>query len=201
MNSFVPMNTPGSAAQTVETVGKNSLPRIFGTGERHTSAKQEISRTRLVGATLQRFSHFDSGILTRLQKVKRISEGRYVAICPCHNDKTPSLAITLKPDGVTLIHCFGCGASGLDICNALGIFPAVLFSPSDNPRYEKQNRQGFSAWQLLHVLERDLLVVLIAVNRNLIGGEQLCQSDVDYLKGVCVRINEALQYLEGRRND
>ena len=56
MNSFVPMNTPGSAAQTVETVGKNSLPRIFGTGERHTSAKQEISRTRLVGATLQRFS-------------------------------------------------------------------------------------------------------------------------------------------------
>jgi len=201
MNSLEQMNTPGSAGQTVDTVGKNSVARSWKTEERHTTTKQQVSRTRLVDATSQGISHFGSGILSRLQKVKRISEGKYVATCPCHNDKTPSLAVTLKPDGVTLIHCFGCGASGLDICNALGISPAALFPPSNNPRYEKQNRQGFSAWQLLHVLERDLLVVLIAVNRNLIGGEQLCQSDVDYLKGVCVRINKALQYLEGKRND
>lgn len=147
------------------------------------------------------FAAFESRILPHLQKVKRISEGRYVAICPCHNDKNPSLAVTLKPDGVTLIHCFGCGASGLDICNALGIAPAALFPPSDNPRYEKQNKQGFSAWQLLHVLERDLLVVLVAANRYLIGSERPRQSDVDYLKNVCVRINDALQYLESRRND
>lgn len=147
------------------------------------------------------FAAAESRILPRLHKVKRISEGRYVAICPCHNDKTPSLAVTLKPDGVTLIHCFGCGASGLDICNTLNIAPAALFPPSDNPRYEKQNKQGFSAWQFLHVLERDLLVVLIAANRYLIGGERPCQSDVDYLKNVCARINEALRYLEGRRND
>lgn len=147
------------------------------------------------------FTAAESRILPHLQKVKRISESRYVALCPCHNDKTPSLAVTLKPDGVTLIHCFGCGASGLDICNALGIAPTALFPSSDNPRYEKQNKQGFSAWQLLHALERDLLVVLIAANRYLIGSERPCQSDVDYLKDVCVRINVALQYLEGRRND
>jgi hypothetical protein len=64
----------------------------------------------------------------------------------------------------------------------------------------KKNKQGFSAWQLLHALERDLFVVLIAANRYLIGGERPCQPDVDYLKNVCIRINEALQYLEGRRN-
>lgn len=38
------------------------------------------------------------------------SNGRYMAKCPCHIDRNPSLAITAK-DGITLIHCFaGCEA-------------------------------------------------------------------------------------------
>lgn len=142
-------------------------------------------------------------LLGALQKVRKVGQDKWIGCCamPDHNDKNPSTGVTLKPDGTILIRCFGCGANGLDIVNALGLEPSILFPQSDNPKYEKQNRYGFSAWQLLHALEKDLLVVLIAINRYLIEGERPCQSDVDYLTDVCKRINEALQYLEGRRND
>lgn len=68
MNSLEQMNTPGSAGQTVDTVGKNSVARSWKTEERHTTTKQQVSRTRLVDATSQGISHFGSGILSRLQK-------------------------------------------------------------------------------------------------------------------------------------
>ncbi|MCO6428240.1 CHC2 zinc finger domain-containing protein [Nitrosomonas communis] len=138
-------------------------------------------------------------ILPHLQKVKRVGEGRYLACCPVHDDKNPSMTVTVKPDGVVVMYCHACGAKGLDIVNALGIDPSALFPLADNPRYEKQQRSGFSAWQLLHALEKDLLVVLIAINDFLLNGKKPCQSDVDYLTDVCKRINEALQYLEGRK--
>jgi hypothetical protein len=136
---------------------------------------------------------------TKLNKFKRLSDGRFIACCPVHNDKTPSLSISLKPGGVTLMRCFGCGANGQSVCDILGIPVTTLFPPVDNPRYERQIRQGFSAWQLLHALEKDLLVVLVAVKRYLLQGEKPCQSDVDYLTEVCVRINEGLTYLEGKQ--
>jgi hypothetical protein len=75
-------------------------------------------------------SQHDNGnlheIISRLSKVRRVGEGRYVACCAVHQDRTPSLAVTQKPDGVILLHCHGCGAGGVDICNALGIDPASL---------------------------------------------------------------------------
>lgn len=152
-----------------------------------------------MNAPLSKHAYHSSDILSHLPKVKRLGDSRYMACCVVHNDKNPSMTVTIKPDGVIVMYCHACGATGLDVCNALGIDPSSLFPPTDNPRYEKQPRQGFSAWQLLHALEKDLLVVLIATNRYLLEGEKPCQSDVDYLTEVCQRINEALQYLEGKR--
>lgn len=137
-------------------------------------------------------------ILSHLHKVTRISEGRYKAICVCHDDTKPSLNVTITPEGVVLIKCFACGATGLQVCEALGISPTVLFPPNDSPSYEKKPGLGFSAWQLLHTLEKDMLVVLIAA-KTLARGEILPEADVSYLGEVVMRINEAIQYLEGKR--
>lgn len=43
------------------------------------------------------------------------------ACCPCHDDSTPSLFVTEKNTGTPLIYCHGCGASGLDVAEAVGI--------------------------------------------------------------------------------
>jgi len=45
--------------------------------------------------------------------------GSYMATCPCHNDRSPSLSITAK-DGITLIHCFA-GCEAKDIVKAVGL--------------------------------------------------------------------------------
>lgn len=135
---------------------------------------------------------------TKLNKFKRLSDGRFIACCPVHNDKTPSLSISLKPGGVTLMRCFGCGANGQAVCDALGIDVAALFPPNDNPRYEKQPRIGFSAWQLLHALQPDLVRLLVIANM-LREIEALTEEDRAFIAGLVIRLSEGISYLEGSR--
>lgn len=137
-------------------------------------------------------------ILRSLQKVKQTGNGKFIACCPVHSDRSPSLAITEKPDKMILLHCFGCGAGGVDICNALGIDPISLFPPNDNLRFEKKARSGFSAWQLFHVLHADLVrLTIIASDLRKIG--ELSSDDRQFISEVITRINDGLSYLEGIR--
>lgn len=69
-------------------------------------------------------------LLSRLHKVKRRSNNQWMACCPVHQEKTPSLSIK-DDNGTVLIHCFGCGAGGVDVCGALDVEPSELFPPSD----------------------------------------------------------------------
>jgi len=51
-------------------------------------------------------------LLSKLQGVKKIKgSDKWVALCPAHNDKTPSLSIRQLEDSRILINCWsGCGA-------------------------------------------------------------------------------------------
>ena len=51
-------------------------------------------------------------LLSRLQGVKKIKgSDKWVALCPAHDDKTPSLSIRQLEDSRILINCWsGCGA-------------------------------------------------------------------------------------------
>lgn len=138
-------------------------------------------------------------IISRLSKVKRTGDGKYIACCPVHNDKSPSLGVTKKPDNVILLHCFGCGAGGVDICNALGIDPSNLFPPTDNPKYEKRkSHSGFSAWLLLNALRVDLVRLLI-ISGDLKKANSLPDDDRQFISEVILRLNDSLSYLEGAR--
>ena len=66
-------------------------------------------------------------ILNALDKVKRKSAGKWVALCPCHAEKTPSLAVTENSDRSVMMHCFGCGANGMAVVESLGIDINELF--------------------------------------------------------------------------
>lgn len=48
--------------------------------------------------------------ISRLAGVREIRPGRWVALCPAHEDKSPSLSVTTKEaDGSPLFHCHaGC---------------------------------------------------------------------------------------------
>jgi len=64
-------------------------------------------------------------ILARLKGVRRNGSG-WMALCPAHADKNPSLSVK-QEDGSLLLHCFA-GCTVEEICGALGIELSELFS-------------------------------------------------------------------------
>ncbi len=66
-------------------------------------------------------------LLAALDGVKRKGRDKYVALCPVHSEKTPSLNIKMADDGSVLAHCFGCGANGYEVYKALGLDLEELF--------------------------------------------------------------------------
>lgn len=66
-----------------------------------------------------------AAMLARLDGVRRSGKG-WIARCPAHADKSPSLSIAESDDGRVLIHCFaGCPAA--DVVAAIGLDLAALF--------------------------------------------------------------------------
>lgn len=64
-------------------------------------------------------------ILQRLDKVKRYGKG-WVACCPAHEDRDPSLSIKEAEDGKVLLHCFA-GCETKDVLAAIGLDLRDLF--------------------------------------------------------------------------
>jgi len=68
-------------------------------------------------------------VLHRLEEVKSTSPGKWIAKCPAHDDRRPSLSIKEAEDHKVLLKCWsGCGAA--EIVNALGLSLSDLF-PQD----------------------------------------------------------------------
>lgn len=60
-------------------------------------------------------------LISRLEGVRKVGPFRWKACCPVHEDRTPSLSIRTTPEGLTLLYCFGCGAKGPEILDALNL--------------------------------------------------------------------------------
>jgi len=65
-------------------------------------------------------------LLSRLEKVKRKGDNSWMACCPAHDDKNPSLVITEKDERV-LLHCFSHQCNVSDIVYAVGLELSDLF--------------------------------------------------------------------------
>lgn len=65
-------------------------------------------------------------LLGRLQKVRASGDRKWMAACPSHEDRTPSLSIKQLEDGRILIKCHaGCGAA--DVMASVGLSLADLY--------------------------------------------------------------------------
>ncbi len=67
-------------------------------------------------------------LLVRLDGVRRTGPARWLAKCPAHDDRSPSLAIRELDDGRVLVHCFA-ACSVQDVLDAAGVDMAELFPP------------------------------------------------------------------------
>lgn len=69
-------------------------------------------------------------LLSRLERVKKTGRSTWVARCPAHDDRSPSLAISETGDGRVLVHDFG-GCSPAEVLDAIGMEFSDLFPERD----------------------------------------------------------------------
>lgn len=130
-------------------------------------------------------------LLSRLEGVKRTGNGTWLAKCPAHPDKSPSLSLR-DTDEKVLIHCHA-GCSVHEVVAAVGQELSDLFPPRPaDPAYiGKPERRPFPAADILRAVGFEALVVGCAASA-MAAGKLLAAVDHDRLFVAVGRIQSAL---------
>ena len=131
-------------------------------------------------------------ILAQLQKVKPMGNGEWVACCPAHEDRTPSLGIKDCGDGRILLHCFA-DCMPEDVVGAIGLTLADLMPPKPLTT-QALKRSPFSARTALEALAYQASVVAVAAS-DVSRGKPLTLADKDRLFEIAGRINGVLDVI------
>jgi hypothetical protein len=133
-------------------------------------------------------------ILDRVAAVKQTGAGRWIARCPAHEDKSPSLSIREMDDGRVLLHCFAGCAVG-DVLAAVGLQFSDLF---DKPlaHHWRPLRGGFSARELLELNSHESTVVELLAEKVAAGGT-LTPQELQRLRGAAARLGRARAMTHG----
>jgi hypothetical protein len=127
-------------------------------------------------------------ILNRLTKVKQSGKGRWMASCPSHEDKSPSLSVRELDDGRILMHCFG-GCNVDQVLSSISLSIEDLF-PERLP-HAKSERAPFNAYEVLKGIRFELTIVAMA-GGSLVA-HPLSDKDRDRLFLAVSRITDALR--------
>ena len=128
-------------------------------------------------------------LLTRLEGVKQTGKDRWLAICPAHDDKSPSLAIREVEDR-TLLHCFA-GCSPYQVVSAIGLELADLFLEKIKTEGHKAISRPFPAVDILRALASDAIFMMVCAN-DMSKGEKLEEPDKKTLGLIAARFQQAL---------
>ena len=109
-------------------------------------------------------------ILSLLDKVKRKGYNSWIACCPAHDDKNPSLVITEK-EGKVLLHCFSHQCDVSDIVHAVGLelsdlFPEQMKIEGSKPIMKKR----FPAEAILEALAEEFVIAELGLATLAEGG-------------------------------
>ena len=132
-------------------------------------------------------------LLERLDGLRKgSSTGQWIARCPAHDDRSPSLSIREADDGKILVNCFaGCGA--IDVLDALGLPWAALFpskATSPDQRYFRPSSTRIPARDLLEVISTETSVVAM-VAADMLANHTIGETDWQRLAKAAARIGRA----------
>lgn len=133
-------------------------------------------------------------VLQRLAKYQERGNGQYIAPCPAHDDRSPSLSIREAEDGKVLLQCFaGCALE--EICGALGLEVSDLF-PRTEIHHTPPRRVRMALTDAFHCLQYEATVVAIAADM-LAAGETLRAEDHERLRAAARKLNEVNRAVYG----
>ena len=133
-------------------------------------------------------------ILTLLRKVKSTGNNTWMACCPAHDDKSPSMTISDYSDNI-LIHCFS-GCTPIDILGAIGLDFSDLF-PERNYT-EKSKGTVFNPYDVLEALSTETTIVYMTASK-MFDTKEISDADWLRLKVSVQRINAASDLIDNCR--
>jgi putative DNA primase/helicase len=136
-------------------------------------------RLRLV-QEVTRMTNPLENLLARLAGVRAIGPDRWMAPCPAHQDRSPSLSVRYT-DGRLLLHCFA-GCANDDVLAAIGLEFRDLYDPDPGqPRRDHTGPRRPSAADLERREHARLLLHIAAA--DLQAGRQFGAADREAIEG------------------
>jgi hypothetical protein len=114
-------------------------------------------------------------LLSRLDGVRPTGAGRWIARCPAHGDKSPSLSVREIDDNRVLLHCFG-GCSVEEVLSAIGMTFDDLFPEKALDHHGPRERRPFPAADVLRCLAFESLVIASSAV-TLLDGRSFSEAD------------------------
>jgi len=112
-------------------------------------------------------------LLSRLDRVRQTGAGRWIAACPAHKDRSPSLSIRRLYDGRMLLHCFA-GCEIETILSAGGLkFSDLYPEQGGGKHFYRPVRRSIPAADLLGLMDHESMIV------SLIAGDFLEHRAID----------------------
>jgi hypothetical protein len=138
-------------------------------------------------------------VLSRLDGVRPLSNGRYIALCPHHDDHTPSLCIAVADDGRVLLHDqAGCQVD--DVVHDMGLELRDLFPPRPPPptgqKRSRPPRMRIPPYDALCVLRHAATVTWIAAE-DIAAGRPLSVQDIEIVRLAAQRIEWIYEGVRG----
>lgn len=136
-------------------------------------------------------------LLSRLEEVREVGKDRWIARCPSHDDRTPSLSIT-EVDDRQLIHCHA-GCDALSVVQAVGLSLVDLFDDHHAHRTPLKKPQRRIDYKSLVVLMRHEALVIWLAAKDLAAGRALHEDDVGIVQRALSNMNKmgSVHYEEG----
>lgn len=126
----------------------------------------------------------------RLEGVRQTGPSRWLARCPAHGDRSPSLSVREGDDGKLLLHCFaGCHPGA--VVESMGLSLADLF-PAREHRHQPGRPRRIPAGDILAAVALEIEVAAIGVG-TIVRGGTLPPAEIDRLMLAYHRLSAAAQ--------
>jgi len=130
-------------------------------------------------------------ILSRLDGVKEIRANQWVAICPSHDDKHPSLAVKRGDNNCVLIKCWA-GCSAVDVVDSIGFDLKDLFEQSIDFRKPSRERLYPNYKKILQMLRHEVMLLWL-IAEDMAAGKIIPAKDIDSVRRAFKNVERVME--------
>lgn len=187
MDALSPRHSQASPGLTGRSVSNTERER----SEHESSAQARVAALSLAlrqrAAKAARVSAATK-LLDRLDHVKATAPDKWLARCPAHEDRSPSLSVRELDGGRLLLHDFG-GCQTSDVLAALGLAMSDLFEKPLGQHFAPTHSR-IPARDLVAMLDHEITVAVLILN-DVVQRRAVNESQVQRLILTAARVGKA----------